>query len=520
MPLPLAVLMRRVRAVSAAPPPPPAAWTPDDLGAALGMWLDASDSDTITLVSGNVSQWDDKSGNNRDFTQGTAGNRPTLQTAGINGLDTIAFDGSNDALARAVESWAYDYPINVFVLFKAGAFTSSYNGLLGFYSASDASTAGYGVFIKSNGKSAIYATDTSDGQPNYDGTGALTYSVDTGYIFGATIRNDAIVSYGNGSADGSSSGTWTLRTNVGSGDVTVGSDPRFSRFTDWEIAEIAIVTGGAISVQNRQRMEGYLAWKWGLEASLPAGHPYENAAPTVATPGTGIVTDDLILELDAANSSSYPGTGATWFDLAGDSYDASLTVAPTYSSDDDGYFAFTEGDYLTLTNLVPIKSLTELSWHAVVWVDDVATPGDPGKGTFWSSGNGTDTDILFSCYRGDLFFQINNGADGSATIDLPAVDTWMDLQLVFNGAGSTNADRLKLYINGTQVTLSFAGYTVPASTTSSNGTACNIGRYSLSGSDTELQLDGRIAYTAFYNRALSGSEVTQNFDALKARYGL
>jgi hypothetical protein len=52
----------------------------------------------------------------------------------------------------------------------------------------------------------------------------------------------------------------------------------------------AIVTDGAImevvitqtdnSVATRQKIEGYLAWKWGLEGNLPSGHPYKNAAPT------------------------------------------------------------------------------------------------------------------------------------------------------------------------------------------------------------------------------------------------
>jgi hypothetical protein len=47
-----------------------------------------------------------------------------------------------------------------------------------------------------------------------------------------------------------------------------------------EIAEIVVLPEAA-SVAPRQRIEGYLAWKWGLEANLPSGHPYELAAPTV-----------------------------------------------------------------------------------------------------------------------------------------------------------------------------------------------------------------------------------------------
>jgi hypothetical protein len=271
----------------------PQLWTPAELGAALALWLDASDAATVTESGGFVSQWDDKSGNSRDFTQGVAGTQPAYALASINGLNTISFDGTNDSIARVAESWAYNYPINVFTIFKATAFNASYNGLFGFYTSAGPTTAGFGAFIKSNGTSAIYATDTSNGQPNYDGTGALTYAINTGYIFGATIGDNSITSFGDGTADGSASGTWTLRNNVGSGDVNVGSDPRFARYTEWEIGESIITTGGAISIANREKMEGYLAWKWGLQGSLPPSHPYKNAPPYVTpSPGPSLAFDD------------------------------------------------------------------------------------------------------------------------------------------------------------------------------------------------------------------------------------
>ena len=215
---------------TAGPSPPPVLWTPADLGAALALWLDASDATTVTESGGFVSQWDDKSGNGRDFTQGVAGTEPAYSLASINGLNTLSFDGTDDSIARVAESWAYNYPINVFTVFKATAFNASYNGLFGFYTASDATTAGFGAFIKSDGLSAIYATDTSDGQPNYDGTGALTYALNTGYIFGATIGDDLITSFGDGTADGTASGTWALRNNIGPSLTGVSPATSIGRF--------------------------------------------------------------------------------------------------------------------------------------------------------------------------------------------------------------------------------------------------------------------------------------------------
>lgn len=63
------------------------------------LWLDAADTSTITHTANAVTQWNDKSGNSRHATQGTALNRPVTNTATVNGLNAIDFDGTNHALA-------------------------------------------------------------------------------------------------------------------------------------------------------------------------------------------------------------------------------------------------------------------------------------------------------------------------------------------------------------------------------------------------------------------------------------
>ncbi len=74
-------------------------WDPSRITTAL--WLDAADASTVTTVSGAVSQWNDKSGNGRNASQATAGNRPTYTSAGQNNLNVLTLDGSNDSLALA-----------------------------------------------------------------------------------------------------------------------------------------------------------------------------------------------------------------------------------------------------------------------------------------------------------------------------------------------------------------------------------------------------------------------------------
>jgi hypothetical protein len=248
------------------------------------LWLGSYSPTDIVNVSGAVSQWNDGSGNGRHFTQSVSASRPTIDT--LNGFQSFLWDGVNDALERAAESWAYVYPVSIFALVRAVAWTNSYNGMFGFYTDSSGVTAGYGFYVKSNGKTAVYTTAIGS-QPSYDGTGTATLATGTTHILAATVADNSIASWANGAADGQSSGSWTLRTNLGAGNVGVGSDVRFSRWTNWRIREAIILTGATLDQPTRQRVEGYMAWRAAAfgdrsaVANLTASHPFKNRPPLI-----------------------------------------------------------------------------------------------------------------------------------------------------------------------------------------------------------------------------------------------
>lgn len=79
-------------------------------------------------------------------------------------------------------------------------------------------------------------------------------------------------------------GSTNVLTGYGASTVTraiIGAEKDgAANFLNGDIGEIIIVDG-APDTATRQLIEGYLAWKWGLEANLPSGHPYKSAAPTV-----------------------------------------------------------------------------------------------------------------------------------------------------------------------------------------------------------------------------------------------
>ena len=253
-------------------------WTPELLQPAL--WLDAADQSTITVATG-VSEWRDKSGNERHFTQSVAASQPAYNSQGINGLGSISFDPTNDALQRTPEAWAFQYPITAFIVFRAAAFTNAYNSLFEFFTSTNATTAGWTDLIKSNGRSAVYSTSTVVTLPNYDGTGEATYVTNRTYIFTGIHRNNSLVGLQNGNTDGSNAGSYTLRTNLGTSPLYIGSSPMLSRYTNWQIGEAIITNNAALSTSDRLKIEGYLAWKWGNADSLPTNHPFKNRPPYV-----------------------------------------------------------------------------------------------------------------------------------------------------------------------------------------------------------------------------------------------
>lgn len=232
----------------------------------LALWLDAADASTVTLDgSNNVELWADKSGNGRNFGQTDSLRRPGYSTAAVNGLNAVHFDGSDDILNRASsgQTWAFAYPLSIFVVFRAVAFSAAYNALWEFYTAANALNAGHTGLIKSTGQSAVYATSTTGTQPNYDGTGAITYATNsTNQFFVRLAATNDISSRGNQATDGSTSGTWTLRTNIGALALEIGASSKFSRFTQMRICEF-VIYNAAISDGDRDKVEAYLKAKWG-----------------------------------------------------------------------------------------------------------------------------------------------------------------------------------------------------------------------------------------------------------------
>ena len=230
-----------------------------------------------------------------------------------------------------------------------------------------------------------------------------------------------------------------------------------------------------------------------------------------------IVTNGLILNLDAGNASSYPGTGTTWTDLSGQNNNGTLVTGPgnpgpTWSSTNGGTFSFDGvNDYVSNTTTSMLSNIPNFSMN--IWFKITNTSLN---NTIFSFGTGENysNDILLGVYGNVLFAQVNNGADGSAYTTFTST-SWVNVHVVYDGTLSGNSNRLKLYLNGVLLNLTYS-YTVPSRT----GTTSRYGIGAYSTGNFNNFLLGNIGASSVYNISLSASEVTQNFNVTKTRFGL
>lgn len=232
------------------------AWTPALLAPTL--WLDAADASTITLNGSTVSQWSDKSGNNRNATQTVGADQPEYRIAGLNGKNTIRANGdwlNVAAFGTTTYTWTIVTTARIAnvnaTVFGANSLSSTLCPI-----ASSGSTSTELLRVNNVGNPAGAAQLFN---------GETTQSVAT--------RNDIYLKF---AADA----IYTVADiPVIDSTITLGLGP-FGFIYPGDIGEIVVSPPG-LTVANRQKLEGYLAHKWGLTASLPADHPYRNTAPTV-----------------------------------------------------------------------------------------------------------------------------------------------------------------------------------------------------------------------------------------------
>jgi hypothetical protein len=210
-----------------------------------------------------------------------------------------------------------------------------------------------------------------------------------------------------------------------------------------------------------------------------------------------IVTDGLQVFLDAANTRSYIGSGNTAYDLSGSGNTSALTNGPTYLSSNLGTFVLDgTNDYILVNSQANILSKTAYTKIAYIYISNFSTVnniisgGFSGQHAFWMYG----TDKLNAGHNGAW-----NTVVGATSLSL---NTWY-----FAAVTYSDSTGWKLYLNGRE------DGTSATTTTFTGNQEIVIGAYSSSNNFT-----GRISNIQVYNRALTSTEIFQNYHATKGRY--
>jgi hypothetical protein len=244
-------------------------------------WLDATDvnGNGSTVADGTViSTWTDKSGNGRNFTQATAGNRPIYGT--FLSRPGISFTGANSQNLSNAYIQTGSGGRNTFIVFyDVNTSANQYGNPVLFYMANTNQSALGDWRAAYDGANNYLGTDALAGAYLYRTSPAVTTMRTArcvalwGYNTGSGF-NTAYV-YGNGTQFttlvNSFAATSPLNvTNTGTTSVGGGQ----TGYATAVISELIYYNTDITTVQ-RQQIEGYLAWKWGLQGNLPANHPYK-----------------------------------------------------------------------------------------------------------------------------------------------------------------------------------------------------------------------------------------------------
>jgi hypothetical protein len=328
------------------------------------------------------------------------------------------------------------------------------------------------IFFQYDSTSGVYAID-----------GGATLETNVWYNIVGIYDNVGLKTYLNGVLNDSAADAGKSIASSGNMDIVIGAHQPISSYFPGEIANVKIYNRGLTAAEIQQN---YQAEQYRFET--PAGP----------------VTNGLVLYLDAGNLDSYPGTGTTWYTLAG-SNNGTLNNGVGFNQTNGGVLIF-DGvdDYATSGNFFTYQAFT-----IDLWIKP-------------ASSQTTYADIIDNNHRGDQnwvcqqnisnlnqysFVVFGSAGQVSETGNFTLTsNTWVNLTFTYDG------DKVRGYNNGTL----FATGASLGTTINYVSQTFNIGRWDNGGRNW----NGQYSVVQSYNRVLSSTEITQNYNFFKGRFGL
>jgi hypothetical protein len=224
--------------------------------------------------------------------------------------------------------------------------------------------------------------------------------------------------------------------------------------------------------------------------------------------GPNIITNGLVLSLDAANTKSYISGSTTWYDKSGNNITGSITGSftfPTYNSSNNGTLVFNGKNNIVDFANPSVLQITSGSIN--IWFRAIQAPVVGAGGGF----NGLITKQgawgLFMSGSLLVTYDWGGGATKATTFGIGDFN-WYNACMTFSETVGTPSNNAIIYLNGVAI------LTTTIKNTTSN--QVQIGN----GGNAQQYMSGSVGSAQIYNRVLSPSEVLQNYNSQKSRFGI
>ena len=293
------------------------------------------------------------------------------------------------------------------------------------------------------------------------------------------------------------------------------------------MAELYVNVNGTWKTASNYYVNVNGTWKEGRELHAMVSSAWKESSAG----SSGLITTNLVLHLDAGNSSSYSGSGTAWNDLSGNGNNFTLTNGPTYTSDNGGAIVFDgTNDYaVSALNQAFFQFGTgDYSYGVWVKIDNVVNSFEAVMSSGSSSENGRWGIDLYFNNRFRHILKDNSG--GNLELSTNTLSNWTSDWFYLVVVNDRSENNLKFYVNGTlNKSATDTKDTFNSGTNTSYGST-DVGNFSSATAVTNAfniatnnsqnkHMDGTIAQVHVYKgKALTASEVLANYNATKANY--
>jgi len=235
-----------------------------------------------------------------------------------------------------------------------------------------------------------------------------------------------------------------------------------------------------------------------------------------------IVRNGLVLELDAGDSLSYPGSGTTWSDISGNGYNSTLTNGPTFNSANGGGIVFDgTNDYAIGNNNLNSQITTAITISVFAKVPNMNSRVPiftKYQAVSLPYGYSFEVGTLGSGWVRSMRFYAQGDDIGESSDYRGNTSLLDDTIYMFTAQYSNTQNITKMYYNTTEMPSTQVG----SNPQNNLNWSANTNVYVLGAFDPSFSIYGSstIYNTLVYNRILSLSEITQNYDAYRSRFGL